>query len=295
MANLDYRALGVLDAVARTGSFEKAALALGISQSAVSQRIKSLEDATGRLLVVRGTPSMPTGLGQRLVMHHQHVQLMEAALDIDLGRAQSMPTLAVAVDGDSLATWFAQALPPLMAPVRCQLEVQLADSEQALRLVRDGTVFGCVAAATGEGTQGTGITPLGLMRYTLVATPAFARHWFGGGFSAEAASIAPALASERNLLARYLARHFGGAIAFARQTLPMASALKSCVLAGVGYGLLPELMALGPLSTGQLVELVPGDTWDQSLNWHAWNIDTYFTRTLTEQVIETARATLLQP
>jgi LysR family transcriptional regulator (chromosome initiation inhibitor) len=63
----------------------------------------------------------------------------------------------------------------------------------------------------------------------------------------------------------------------------------------VGYGLLPELMALGPLSTGQLVELVPGDTWDQSLNWHAWNIDTYFTRTLTEQVIETARATLLQP
>src|SRR3954471_4015951 len=91
MGNLDYRGLAVLDAVASTGSFEKAALALGISQSAVSQRIKALEDATGRLLVIRGTPSVPTGLGQRLVVHHRHVKLMEASLDIDLGREPSLP------------------------------------------------------------------------------------------------------------------------------------------------------------------------------------------------------------
>jgi LysR family transcriptional regulator (chromosome initiation inhibitor) len=295
MSTLDYRALAVLEAVASTGSFEKAALALGISQSAVSQRIKALEDATGRLLVVRGTPSVPTGLGQRLVMHQQHVRLMEASLDIDLGRAQSMPALSVAVDSDSLATWFAQVLPPVMSPPRCQLDVQQADTEQALRLVRDGTVFGCVAAATGEGAQGTAITPLGMMRYTCVSTPAFARHWFGDGFSAEAVALAPALVSERNLLARYLAQRFGTGIAYPRHTVPLASALKACVLAGAGYGLVPELMALGPLSTGQLVELVPGDTFALSLNWHAWNIDTPFTRTLTEQVIETARHTLLQP
>ena len=36
MGSLDYRALAVLDAVVNQGSFEKAALSLGISQSAVS-------------------------------------------------------------------------------------------------------------------------------------------------------------------------------------------------------------------------------------------------------------------
>jgi LysR family transcriptional regulator (chromosome initiation inhibitor) len=85
MGTLDYRALAVLDAVASHGSFEKAALALGISQSAVSQRIKALEDASGRLLIVRGAPAVPTGLGQRLVSHYRNVKLMEASLDIDLG------------------------------------------------------------------------------------------------------------------------------------------------------------------------------------------------------------------
>lgn len=295
MGNLDYRGLAVLEAVAATGSFEKAALALGISQSAVSQRVKALEDATGRLLVVRGTPSVTTGLGQRLVTHYRHVQLMEASLDIDLGREQSMPSLTVAVDSDSLATWFVQALPPLMAPPRCQLDVQLADSEQALRLVRDGTAFGCVAASAGEGAQGTAITALGLMRYSCVATPGFARHWFGDGFTAEAVALAPAVTGERNLLARYLAQRFGTGIAFSRHTLPQAAALHQCVLAGVAYGLVPELKALGPLLTGQLVELVPGDTFDLALNWHAWNIDTPFTRTLTEQVVRTARQMLLQP
>ena len=118
MGNLDYRALAVLDAVASHGSFEKAALALGISQSAVSQRIKALEDASGRRLIVRGQPAVPTGLGQRLVSHHRNVQLMEAALDIDLGNPVSMPEIALAVDAASLATWFPLSLPPLRSPPR---------------------------------------------------------------------------------------------------------------------------------------------------------------------------------
>ena len=118
MGSLDYRALAVLDAVASHGSFEKAAAVLGISQSAVSQRIKALEDASGRLLIIRGQPAVPTGLGQRLITHHRHVKLMEASLDIDLGNTVRMPELAIAIDDDSLATWFPDALAPLLAPPR---------------------------------------------------------------------------------------------------------------------------------------------------------------------------------
>lgn len=297
MSNLDYRGLAVLDAVAASGSFEKAALMLGISQSAVSQRIKALEDAAGRLLVVRGNPSVPTGLGQRLVVHHRHVKLMEAALDIDLGREASLPQVAVAVDADSLGTWFGQALAPLLSPPRCQLSVQHADSEHALRLVREGAVFACVAGIeTGaESANGTSSTPLGMLRYTCVATPAFAGHWFGDGFSAEAVALAPAVVSERKLLARYLAQQFGVSAPFPHHTLPASSALDGCIGNGVAYGLMPELHALSQIAMGRLVDLTPGKTFSTALTWHAWNIDTPFTRTLSEHVVDTARRYLLQP
>jgi LysR family transcriptional regulator (chromosome initiation inhibitor) len=184
MGSLDYRALAVLDAVASHGSFDKAALALGITQSAVSQRIKALEDASGRLLIIRGQPAVPTGLGQRLIVHHRNVKLMEASLDIDLGNSVSMPEIAIAIDADSLATWFPDTLPALLAPPRCQLDVRLADSDSALQMVRDGSVFGCVAAESGtaiDAAAATSVTPLGTLRYVCVATPVFAGHWFGDG------------------------------------------------------------------------------------------------------------------
>ncbi len=297
MSHLDYRSLAVLDAVAASGSFEKAALLLGMTQSAVSQRIKALEDAAGRLLVVRGTPSAPTGLGQRLVVHYRHVKLMEAALDIDLGHDVSLPQLALAVDADSLATWFGQALPALLAPPRCQLAVQLADSAHALQLVREGAVFGCVAGADdgAEAAAGTTASALGLMRYVCVATPAFAGHWFGDGFSAEAVALAPAVVSERKLLARYLAQQWDIVAAFPHHTLPVSPALDGCITRGVAYGLMPALQAGAAIAAGSLVDLTPGKTHDMGVSWHAWNIDTPFTRALSEHIIATARHCLPQP
>lgn len=295
MSQLDYRGLAVLDAVASSGSFDKAALQLGMTQSAVSQRIKALEDAAGRLLVVRGTPSAPTGLGQRLVAHYRQVRLMEAALDIDLGHDVSLPQLSLAVDADSLASWFGQALPALLAPPRCQLDVQLADGAHALQLVREGAVFGCVADdGAGDAAPGTTASALGLMRYVCVATPAFAGHWFGDGFSAEAVALAPAVVSERKLLARYLAQQWGITAAFPHHTLPVSPALDGCITSGVAYGLMPALQAAGALAAGSLVDLTPGKSHDVGLVWHAWNIDTPFTRALSEHIVATARERLPQ-
>ena len=92
------------------------------------------------MLIIRGQPAVPTGLGQRLIVHHRNVKLMEASLDIDLGNSVSMPEIAIAIDADSLATWFPDTLTALLAPPRCQLDVRLADSDAALQMVRDGTV-----------------------------------------------------------------------------------------------------------------------------------------------------------
>ncbi len=292
MGSLDYRALAVLDAVASHGSFDKAALALGITQSAVSQRIKALEDASGRLLIIRGQPAVPTGLGQRLIVHHRNVKLMEASLDIDLGNSVSMPEIAIAIDADSLATWFPDTLYALLAPPRCQLDVRLADSDSALQMVRDGSVFGCVAAESGtalDAAAATSVTPLGMLRYVCVATPVFAGHWFGDGFSAEAVQLAPAVVGQHGLLARFLAEQLNLREAFPHHTLPVEAARRGCVQDGLAYGLMPQRLAAPALATERLVDLLPGSTLDVPLSWHAWTLDTPFTKLLSEQIVKSAR------
>lgn len=303
MAPLDYRALAVLDAVASHGSFEKAALALGISQSAVSQRIKALEDAAGRLLIVRGQPAVPTGLGQRLVSHHRNVRLMEASLDIDLGNKTSMPEIALAVDSASLATWFPLSLHPLLSPPRCQLNIQQATREMALHLVREGSVFGSIvadgagtgaAAAAEHAANGPEVTPLGKMRYVCVATPVFAGHWFGDGFSVEAARLAPAVVCDADMMGEFLRDVLGLHGAYPRHTLPLSPASSECVHGSLSYGLMPLAQVSKALADGRLVDLAPGRHVDVALNWHAWNLDTPFTRALSEQIIATGRRYLLK-
>ena len=296
MGSLDYRALAVLDAVASQGSFEKAALALGISQSAVSQRIKALEDAAGRLLIVRGQPAVPTGLGQRLVSHHRNVKLMEAALDIDLGHKVSMPELALAVDAASLATWFPMSLQPLLSPPRCQLKVQLADQRMALHLVQEGSVFGSIAAAQEHPDQpanGPDVTPLGKLRYVCVATPAFAGHWFGDGFSLEAARLAPAVVSDQDMMAGFLRSVLDLNGPYPHHTMPPSAAINECIHGSLAYGLMPQIQVASALANDRLLDLAPGHHVDVALNWHAWNLDTPFTRALSEQIVATAQRFLL--
>ncbi|ELX11491.1 chromosome initiation inhibitor [Janthinobacterium sp. HH01] len=296
MGTLDYRALAVLDAVASQGSFEKAALALGISQSAVSQRIKALEDAAGRLLIVRGQPAVPTGLGQRLVSHHRNVKLMEAALDIDLGNKVSMPEIALAVDAASLATWFPMSLQPLLSPPRCQLKVQLADQRMALHLVQEGSVFGSIAAAQEHPdphANGPDVTPLGKLRYVCVATPAFAGHWFGDGFSLEAARLAPAVVSDQDMMAGFLRTVLDLNGPYPHHTMPQSAAVTECIHGSLAYGLMPQIQVASALANDRLVDLAPGHYVDVALNWHAWNLDTPFTRALTEQIVATAQRFLL--
>lgn len=297
MAHIDYRALAVLEAVASHGSFEKAALALGISQSAVSQRIKTLEDGAGRLLIVRGQPAEPTGLGQRLITHYRHVQLMEASLDIDLGNQVTLPEVAIALDADSLATWFPASLAALLAPPRCQLQVRQADSETALQLLRDGSVFGCVATDAPDGHAGApaaSVSTLGLMSYVCVATPVFAGHWFGDGFSAEAAHLAPAVVGDRQWLTRLLGEQLGFAGRFPQHVMPAPALRDACMTAGLAYGLMPLHQAVGALAEERLVDLLPGHTLDVPLSWHAWTLDTPYTQLLTEQIVSAARAYLRQ-
>src|SRR5215469_17623798 len=105
---LDYASLSALAAVVREGSFERAARALNVTPSAISQRVKQLEERLGSVLIVRGQPCTATNTGRLLCSHVEQVGLLEHELRGALpklthtGEQDEKATLRVAVNADSL-------------------------------------------------------------------------------------------------------------------------------------------------------------------------------------------------
>ena len=62
--DLDLAQLRALDATVREGTLEAAARALHVTPSAISQRLRALEVATGRILLVRTKPVQVTESGR---------------------------------------------------------------------------------------------------------------------------------------------------------------------------------------------------------------------------------------
>ena len=298
MSRVDYRGLAALDAVIEYGSFDKAAAALSITQSAVSQRIRMLENSAGELLIVRSQPPAATEAGQRLIAHYRQVQLLEAALTAfpHTGPgAPARPEIAIAINADSAATWMREAVAPLLATGDCMLHIRLDDQDHTMTMLREGRVFGCVTSETAQ-VAGTSATPLGAMRYACVASPAFAARHFPDGFTAAAVQHAPTLNFDRKdaLQTRFIAQRTGHTGRVPHHSLSSSEGYVRFLEAGYAYGMLPLLQCAAQLEAGTLVDLAPGHVLDVPLTWHMWDIQTPFTRTLSDSIIATARRWLLQ-
>lgn len=268
---LDYAQLRALAAVLRTGSFDAAAAALGVTPSAVSQRLKALEERMGTVLVVRGQPCRATSAGQRLFRHAEEVALLETGLARELGgQGAARPTLRIAVNADSLATWF---LPALAEAGDALFEVIIDDQDHSADLLRRGEV---VAAVTAHGApvQGCDTTPLGALRYIATASPAFRDRWFADGLTAEALTRAPVLTfSEKDRLQRdWAATIAGRALRCPVHLLPSSTAFVEAALLGLGWGMNPEPLVVGHLKAGRLVALDPGHPLDTPLYWQSSRI-----------------------
>jgi LysR family transcriptional regulator (chromosome initiation inhibitor) len=282
--------LAALDAVIDHGSFDKAAAALSITQSAVSQRIRMLENSAGELLIIRSQPPLPTETGQRLIAHYRQVRLLESALDKRPGDTDVRPEIAIAVNADSAATWLQEAVTPLMSRGDCMLQIHLDDQDHTLTMLREGRVFGCVTSETAQ-VPGTTVTPLGVMRYLCVANPAFAARWFPDGMNAQAVQQAPALNFDRKdmLQTRFIAQHTGYTGRYPHHALASSDGFVRFLEGGLGYGMLPIPQCERQLKEGTLVDLAPGEWLDIPLVWHMWDIQTPFTRALSDNLVATAR------
>lgn len=269
----DYKLLAALAAVVEQAGFERAAQALGLSQSAVSQRIKLLEARVGQPVLVRGTPPTPTETGRRLLNHVQQVRLLERDLQGQVPGLdeQALPErLRIAINADSLATWWAGATAEFCASRQVLMDLVVEDQEVGLRRMRAGEVAGCVCAAE-RPVAGARSLRLGAMRYRAVASPAFIARHFHQGVDGDSLAHAPCIVfgPDDRLQHRYLAE-LGLDGRFSHHLCPSSEGFVRLAEAGLGWGLVPELQVAQALQRGQLRELIAGRVIDVPLYWHHW-------------------------
>ncbi|MEY4749057.1 MAG: hypothetical protein RIQ60_1271 [Pseudomonadota bacterium] len=295
---LDYAALAALAAVIREGSFERAALALNVTPSAVSQRIRLLEERVGCALVVRAQPCRATETGRRLCQHVDRVRLLEQELQGTLPalapEGLSRVALPVAVNADSLATWFAPALASYAADAPVLVELAVDDQDHTGEWLRSGAVLAAVSASA-RPVVGCNSRPLGAMRYVAAASPAFVARHFAAGVGAGSLASAPSLVfnTKDELQARWVRRLCHRHVELPRHSLPSPQAFVTAALAGMGWSLHPLALIAHHLASGALVELVPDTPLDVALHWQQARAASALLDGLSRAVLAAARDSLL--
>lgn len=288
---LDYAHLAALAAILRTGSFDGAAQELGVTQYAISQRLKALEERVGTPLVLRGTPCEGTETGRRLAAHLDQVGMLEGALSRDLAKlAPRTARLRIAVTADSLATWFLKAaaqVPDLL------FDLVVDDQDFSADWLRRGEVVAAVTAHEAP-IAGCDSTPLGPMRYVPSASPAYMEQRFPHGVTAEAIATAPILIfdAKDRLQETWMAENLGVTPTPPSHRLPSSTGFVEACLLGLGWGMNPEPLVRSHLASGALVPLIPDTTYDTPLFWQSSRLLAPALAPLTKAVRAAARQSL---
>jgi len=284
-------------AVLECGTFDAAARQLHVTASAVSQRIKAMEQTAGQILLQRTTPVAVTAAG--VIVHKLARQLrqLEADAAAELGLAgTSASAIAVAVNADSLATWFMAALALVPADAGLRFEVLREDEQHSASLLRSGEAMAAVTA-TADPVQGCSSVPLGAMNYRAVASVSFMRRWFPEGFSPGLLAAAPAVQFDRSdtLQSNFFTTVSGSPLTGPQHYIPDTIQFAAAVALGLGWGLMPEAHCRAGLRSGELVELLPGHISSIPLFWQRWKIQSTALDLLSAAVTAAAAAALAVP
>ncbi|CDN58369.1 LysR family transcriptional regulator ArgP [Neorhizobium galegae] len=298
---IDYTALRVLHAVIQSGSFEKAATVLNVTPSAVSQRVKQLEERVGAALVVRGTPCVATEKGDQLCSHMENVGILEHDLLKELPSLadphgpQQRVTLRIATNADSLGTWFLEAMAEFSKSSDYLLNLSVDDQDYTSDWLQQGKVIAAVSGSD-KPISGCRRFPLGALRYHATASPGFITRRFAGGVTPETLADAPSLTFDQKdrLQSDWVRQTLGESVSLPTHWLPSTQSFVEASLMGMGWGMNPIQLVRDHLEAGRLVELLPGKTLDVPLYWHINRLAADRLNALTRCVSEVAGRTLIR-
>lgn len=289
--SLDSQQLAAFAAVIELGSFDAAAERLHVTPSAISQRIKALEQRVGKVLVLRGKPCTATDAGVPLLRLAAQTALLESEALAELGDRGDHPAtrIALAVNADSMATWFTGVFERLDDVL---FDIRIEDQDHSAQLLREGVATGAVTTERSP-VPGCRVQPLGVMRYVPVASAAYVDRYLPDGFSVQAAAQAPSLAWNRDdaLQDMLLRRAFRRSVSRPVHYVPTAEGFGAAVRAGLGWGMYPEQSAAAPLGDGTFVRICDVHL-DVPLFWQCWKLDSPMVRRITDAVRAAAAVSL---
>ncbi|MGW8064159.1 LysR family transcriptional regulator ArgP [Streptomyces ziwulingensis] len=293
-ADLPLEQVRTLLAVVDEGTFDAAAAALHVTPSAVSQRVKALEQRTGRVLLLRTKPVRATDSGAVLVrLARQMIRLeRDAYAELGLSGAGEPTRVSVAVNADSLATWFLGALTRVPPEPRLCFELRREDEDHTAALLREGVVMAAVTSSP-DPVPGCTVQRLGRMRYLPCAEPGFAARHLDGPLRQSLGEAPVVVFDRRDDFQDGFARRFGhdGASAV-RHHVPTSEGFAEAVAAGLGWGMVPEPQARPLLRSGRLVAFAPDLPVDVSLYWQQWRLDSPALATVAGAVVSAAARAL---
>ena len=281
------------------GTLDAAAAVLHLTPSAISQRVKALEQRTGRVLLIRSKPVRLTESGQVVVRFARQVARLERDARGELGMSGigEPARLSIAVNADSLATWFLPALTRVPQDLRICFELHREDQDHTEALLRDGLVAAAVTSASNP-VQGCSVRTLGNMRYRPVATPAFIASWLPDWPTTALPTQLPdspvvVFNDHDDLQDRFVRAlgHESGAGSL-RHFVPSSEGFVDAVSAGMGWGMLPAAQADARLQAGTLVDLAPHAPIDVPLYWQQWKLDYPALAATTDAVLAAAAQAL---
>ncbi len=294
--------LRALDAAVAEGTLEAAARHLRVTPSAVSQRIKALEGAVGRILLQRTKPVRPTESGLAVLRLARQIELLtgDAARELGVGTeeldsadaADRRPvSIPIAVNADSLETWVMPALG--RGPAGVCFEIHREDEEYTTRLLRDGTVMAAITA-TAEPVPGCSVRRLGAMRYRPMGASKFVRTWFPDGATARAFAVAPVVMFDRKdeLQGRLMRRRTRRPVNPPRHYIPATSGYAEAVRLGLGWGMLPDLQSDTGRYARELVRIDDTLYIDVALYWQQWRLDSPALTAVADAIAATAATAL---
>ena len=291
----DRQQLETFAVVIELGHFGRAANALNITRGAVSQRINALEASLGTPLLVR-EGAVPTPAGEALLRHIQLLRTLEAeTLKQIKPEASDRTRVAIAVNADSLATWF-ESVACDIAEDEFVLELIVDDQDHTLPLLARGEAMGGVSTESAA-PIGFVAEHIGAMEYECVASPSFAKVHFPHGLTLHRILAVPAVLFNRKdgLHGKFLKSLLGFPVSgYSMHYFPSPGALLAAIQAGVGYGLVPCLQARPLTDSGALVSLAPNHKVSVALYWHHWATAPANARAVSEKVMYHARRCLVQ-
>lgn len=283
-----------LAVVVDEGTLDAAARRLHITPSAVSQRIKALEEQLGRLLLVRSKPARATEAGASVIRLARQTALLEHDALAELGADPADAALAsvpLAVNADSLATWFLEPLARLAQRHPVVFDLHRDDQDFTAGLLESGTVMGAVTSRAAP-VPGCRSSVLGAMRYEAVATPGFAARWLTGE-PLVALTAAPVVDFDRrdDLQNEWLSEQGVDPARPPRHYVPASNDFATAVRLGLGWAMLPRFQSHDAIERGELV-LLGGRPVDVVLHWQQWNLRSPLLDAIADEVVAEGRRVL---